>query len=383
MKNDLRTMTIVIAAALAFGSCSSPGEKQACEKISDETFPVPAIEYDPQRYICRKTETPVYIDGRLDEDQWTDRSVSWSAYFTDINGPGGPEPKFRTRIKMLWDEDYLYIGAEMQEPHVWASVTGRDEPVFQDCDFEVFIDPDGDTQEYYEIEINAFGTIRDLLLVRPYRDGGPAVDSWDVQGIMKGVHVDGTINDPGDEDRGWNVELAIPWKVLSECAHRKVPPDEGDIWTMNLSRVRWDAVIEGERYVKKTDPETGRPAPAHDWVWSPQGLENMHYPEMWGLVMFTNPISAGGNSFNPAPVESAMWALRELYYAEKTHFLQYGCYTADIARLGLRHEEVYGHIWPPRLEATSGTFEAALASSDGRTEVRIDNYGRVVSRDLE
>ena len=205
----------------------------------------------------------------------------------------------------------------------------------------------------------------------------------DIQGLKKGVHVDGTINDPGDEDSGWSVELAIPWKVLGQCAHRRVPPDEGDIWNMNFSRVRWDASVEGDRYAKKTDPETDRPVPAHNWVWTPQGIANMHYPEMWGLVMFTNPISAGGNSFSPAPVEEAMWALRKLYYAEKTHFLQYGRYTAEIARLGLRHEEVYGYLWPPKLQATEGTFEALLGSDDGRTETRIDHDGRIVSRDIE
>ena len=75
---------------------------------------------------------------------------------------------------MLWDDDFFYIAAALEEPHVWATLTEHDSVIFQDPDFEVFLDPDGDNHSYYEIEINALGTVWDLRLVKPYRDGGPA-----------------------------------------------------------------------------------------------------------------------------------------------------------------------------------------------------------------
>ena len=59
-------------------------------------------------------------------------------------------------------------------------MTERDSVIFRDNDFEVFIDPDGDTHAYYELEINALGTVWDLLLLKPYRDGGPAINGWDI-----------------------------------------------------------------------------------------------------------------------------------------------------------------------------------------------------------
>ena len=65
----------------------------------------------------------------------------------------------------------------------------RDAVIYHDNDFEVFIDPDGDNHLYYELEINALGTEWDLLLVKPYRDGGPAVNAWDIQGLRTAVHV--------------------------------------------------------------------------------------------------------------------------------------------------------------------------------------------------
>ncbi len=371
----------VFSMAVAQG-CSRSDTDPGRGKISDESFPVPSTGYDPMRYICRRSfERPV-IDGRLDEESWNASNVEWTSGFGDIEGPGGPVPKFNTRAKMLWDGDYFYFGAMVTEPHIWATLTLRDTTIFMDNDFEIFIDPDRDTHEYYELEINAFGTQWDLLLIRPYRDGGPAVNAWDIGGLRTAVHVDGTINDPRDVDKGWSVEAAIPWEALGECAHRKTPPEEGDIWAVNFSRVEWDVEVEDGVYRKVTDPGTGRPVPEHNWVWSPQGIVNMHYPEMWGLVMFTNVAkSFGADSFNPAPEEQARWLLRRIYYAEKTHLMQYGVFTGDISRLGIENPDVYGYTWPPRIHFTPSLFEAVLKSGDATGDLRITQDGRVSSVD--
>src|SRR5262249_31004249 len=106
----------------------------------------------PKRYLCYCIDRPLAIDGRLDKPAW--KSVPWSEDFMDIEGDAKPKPRFRTRVKMLWDDNYFYISAELEEPHVWATLTQHDSVIFQDNDFEVFIDPDGDTLNYYEFEMN-------------------------------------------------------------------------------------------------------------------------------------------------------------------------------------------------------------------------------------
>ena len=115
---------------------------------------------------------------------------------------------------MLWDDDCLYIAAELEEPNVWATLTKHDSVIFQDNDFEVFLDPDGDGHLYAELELNALNTTWDLLLTKPYKDGGRAIDAWEITGLRTAVHVDGTLNDPRDRDRGWSIEIAWPWKGL-------------------------------------------------------------------------------------------------------------------------------------------------------------------------
>ena len=148
----------------------------------------------PRGYVCYYTDKPIKIDGRLDDPAWQD--APWTDYFVDIEGDRKPRPRFKTRVKMLWDKEYFYVAAALEEPHVWGTLTKHDSVIFQDNDFEVFINPTGDNHDYYEFEINALNTGWDLFLPRPYRDGGPALNAWEIPGLKTGVSIDGTLNDP-------------------------------------------------------------------------------------------------------------------------------------------------------------------------------------------
>ena len=238
----------------------------------------PAKPGIPRRYVCHRAAEQIVIDGLLDEPSW--ESAPWTDAFVDIEGTDKPQPRFRTRAKLLWDDEALYIAAGLEDPHVWGTLTEHDQVVYYDNDFEVFIDPDGDGCEYYEVEVNALNTIFDLFLVRTYDDGGPALHGWDLMGLRTAVHVDGTLNDPSDTDAGWSVEMALPWTALAEAAHRPAPPDADDVWRVNFSRVEWQQRVVNGRYEKLPD------TPENNWVWSPQGEIKMHAPEHWGYVKF-------------------------------------------------------------------------------------------------
>lgn len=314
------------------------------------------------------------MDGLLDEPDWL--RAAWTESFVDIEGPAKPLPRFETRAKMLWDDDCFYVAAEMVEPHVWATLTTRDAVIYHDNDFEVFIDPDGDSHEYYELEINALGTEWDLLLLKPYRDGGPAVDAWDIQGLRTGVAVDGTLNDPGDTDRGWSVEIAIPWDVLDDCAHRPSPPESGDRWRVNFSRVEWRTVIRDGRYRKAVDATDGETLPEDNWVWSPQGIVAMHYPEMWGFVLFSDsPADAPAETVKPRAPDRAKWNLRRVYYRERNYFAEHGRFTDDLNELGLGELGGPGDECRVTVATTPRGFEASTETADGSFAISED--GRV------
>jgi len=240
----------------------------------------------PRQYTARFTASRPAVDGRLDDAAW--KAAPWSEPFVDIEGDHRSAPRWRTRVKLLWDSTFLYIGAELEEPQLWGTITTRDAVIFQDNDFEVFLDPDGDGLRYFELEINALGTVWDLYLPKPYRDGGHADNAWDITGLRSAVALRGTLNDPSDRDRGWTVELALPWRALAPTGESGAAPHGGDEWRINFSRVEWNLNIVDGRYEKARDPDTGRPAPEMNWVWSPQGAVNMHLPELWGFVRFSD-----------------------------------------------------------------------------------------------
>lgn len=242
----------------------------------------------PRVYVCGRASGPARIDGDLEKAFW--RGAAWTEAFTDIEGARGRTPRHETRAKMAWDDECLYIGAWMEEPHVWATLTERDSVIFQDNDFEVFLNPSCDGRDYYELEVNALNTVWDLFLRRPYRAGGKGDNAWDCAGLRTAVRVAGTLNDPSDEDRGWSVEIAMPWRAFDRHAGAAgitgpgEPPRAGEVWLVNFSRVEWDhrVVERGGRRVYEKVAGAGE----HNWVWSPMGLVDMHVPWRWGIVAF-------------------------------------------------------------------------------------------------
>ena len=316
----------------------------------------------PFGYVVRHTATPIKIDGRLDDAAWAD--APWMSDFVDIEGDAKPKPRFRTRAKMLWDDNYLYIAAKLEEPHVWGTLTKHDSVIFADPDFEVFIDPDGDTHAYSEFEINALNTSWDLHLPKPYMDAGSAQNEWDIPGLKTAVQIDGTLNNPADKDRGWTVEIAFPWSVLAEHARHAGAPNEGEQWRLNFSRVEWRITTDDGTYRKV--PGT----PEDNWVWSPQGVIDMHRPEMWGLIQFTREPANKTVVVPPIMGKAARDLALEIYYAQRDYFTVHQHWASTLAELGWEasSRSLPSGVESPELQSTPDGYVCSVAFKEG--EVR-------------
>jgi hypothetical protein len=375
MKKALFLMIVPLSLLLAAG-CGGEKKKdvtaagQSGEKNSFYELKIP---FSPRHYVCYRTPGLVRVDGFLDDREWG--KALWTEYFCDIEGSLKPKPPYDTRVKMLWDDDYLYIAAELEEPDLWATLRQRDTIIFYDNDFEVFIDPDGDTHNYYEYEMNAFGTWWDLMLIKPYRDGGPPVNGWDIRGLKTAAKLYGTINRPGDRDDKWTLEIAMPWEILRECAPAQKPPAAGDMWRINFSRVEWDrGVIKGRYVVKKN--AMGSRLPEHNWVWSPQGVINMHAPETWGFLLFSGKTAGEGKDIFERPAEEKVkWVLRNLYYKEKKYRERTGEYTSSLEELNVSPSVFDPFDVLPVIGVTEGMYEIILPDAGG-TVWHINSEGR-------
>lgn len=259
-------------------------------------------------YTAQKISGNILIDGNLNKEPW--KSATWSKRFCDmVTGIPG---MYDTQTAVLWNDEYLYIAFYAEEPFVEANQTERDSIVFLENDLEVFIDG-GDC--YYELEVNAANTVYEVFFIwkdaytrdskfdipqfdvhqtQAYTFGGDydrsgatfwkgthprgirwAFTNFDMQGLQTAVQVDGTLNDNNDIDKGWSLEIAIPWSSLGLLANgRSLPPVNGDVWVMFLGR--FQKLMAGGEEVK--------PHPA--MCLTSHGIYDTHLPDKWSRILF-------------------------------------------------------------------------------------------------
>ena len=363
-----------IAKQLKWISAFIPGLICPGKIIAQSAFKgVQNLFTEPKHYFVNYVSRPPLIDGNIADSVW--QKAAWTSDFEDIEGDIKPKPPLQTRVKMLWGDSCIYIAAEITDPHVWATLTHHDDIIFRDNDFEVFIDPNNTTHQYFEIEYNALNTVFDLFLNKPYRNGGSAMIAWDANDLKSAVKVKGTLNNPSDVDKSWTIEMAIPYKAIS-IGNTVQIPKEGSMWRINFSRVEWDTQIVDGKYIKLKD-SAGNNLPEHNWVWSPQGVVNMHYPERWGYLIFKKQAEDNAAFKLPESEEQKKY-LWLIYYREKQWFEKHKVYTSSLKELGLAEIiNVNGKTYLLKLEASSHQFMAFVNSNSNKMPVSINQEGLV------
>ena len=319
-----------------------------------------------RQYTVFRASSEIIIDGDAKDPAW--EKSAWTEDFQDIEGEKKPLPLHRTRVKMLWDEKNLYIFAELEEPHVWGYFDEHDVIVFNENDFEVFIDPDGDAQNYFEIEINANNTVFDLFMPKPYRDGGIPLISWNAPGLKTAIAVDGTRNNPDDTDKKWTVEMAIPFSALQLGTGNQKPVDN-QVWRINFSRVQWQTEVVDGIYKRKMDPVSDRILSEDNWVWSPQGVINMHFPERWGMLRFSEkPASGEMVEFKIQEKDELAQYLWLAYYKQKKFQAENKRYATSLSEISIPETIVTKNTGKVQLEltATPHQFLLKLITENGK-----------------
>ena len=253
---------------------------------------------------CPRRVHPIPVDGDLSKPAW--RDAVRSPRFVDM--VSGEPALYDTRVACQWDDEKFYVAYWVEEPQVRATLTERDSFIWNDNDVEIFV---GGDDCYYELEINSFGTVYEAFFVwqdamtRGGRFDVPALDprsphvdmlggfqdasrwgrhprgrrfaflDFDLAGLETAVKVDGRINDPSTVDRGWTVEMALPWKSLAFLFNgRTLPPADGETLRCDFSR------FEAVRVHGKALPENP------GWSLNPHGVYDSHIPECFSIVRF-------------------------------------------------------------------------------------------------
>jgi hypothetical protein len=234
----------------------------------------------------------IKIDGKLDEPAWEQASVLGP--FVDV-ATGQPNKSFPVngKARLLWNDQNLYVAYEVEDKDIVGGFpkTAKDPHLWTKDTVELMIDPDGDgdNEDYYEIQIGPQNLVFDSQFDKYNEpktdpDGPFGHQEWS-SGLKSAVVVDGTLDKPGDEDKGYVVEAQIPWKSFSKA--KKAPPADGDVWRMNFyamqenSGVAWSAIL---------------------------GQGNFHKASRFGKVIFNDPAAVpdgGAGDGGVAPAGSA------------------------------------------------------------------------------
>ncbi len=220
-------------------------------------------------YTVHRADGSIQIDGRLNEVAWRNAATFEDFRFTWWK-TGKQE---QTIARMLWDDQFLYVSYKCSDAWISAVQTEHDSPVYQDDCVELFTAPSPERpQDYFNIEMNVNGAVLDQHHpAGPGRVKGP---NWNARGIMIATSVDGTLNDDSDRDRGWILEVAIPFSNFTPVSGQPHPRD-GDVWRLNLNRLGG-----------KTNPQHSQ------WSAGTTAKPAFHAPETFGRVTFSSRTSS-------------------------------------------------------------------------------------------
>jgi hypothetical protein len=216
--------------------------------------PIPTVE-------VRRATQPIVVDGQLNDAAWRDAEPLTLQFPWDQQTGA----KQKTVVRLLWDDQYLYVGYDCQDTDITAQFDRHDDPTYRDDAVELFIDPKPSQNFYYGLEMNARAVLFDYFFAFPHI----LLTRYDFTGVKLATNLRGTLNTSGDTDQGWSLELAIPWHNFEELGG-KMPPQPGAMWTANLNR--WDGTEPNRRLSVWSDSDQAEPNP--------------HNPARFGKLIF-------------------------------------------------------------------------------------------------
>ena len=211
---------------------------------------------------------------------------------------------------------------------------------------------------------------------------GPKANSaWDVVGLQTALSLNGSLNKSDDIDKGWTVEMAIPWNSLKELTPSKAPPKNGEQWRINLSRVDWLMNHSGNTYQKQTKPNSQKPLQEQYYVWSPQGKIALHHPETWGYVQFAKErVGEELIAFRPNPEEQIKWALWQLHYQQSAYFKKYKKYATSIQELSKVSVDVPNYEFKVTMENYINGYQLIASTVTGNSNWVINEEGLILEK---
>ncbi len=181
--------------------------------------------------VARRVEGAIAVDGRLDEAAW--KSAQRSNPLRNADGSEA-QPDLATVVMAAYDDTTLYLAFTVRDPAIESPYRNRDDELWNGDVVEVFLDPGADGKDYVELQVSPANVVFDALFESHRTPDWPQARSFNPKGVKSAVQVTGTLNQAGDEDSGYDVEIAIPFGDLPGM---KAPPEPSATLRANFFRI--------------------------------------------------------------------------------------------------------------------------------------------------
>ena len=188
-------------------------QSRAAARIDPDTMPRPTLE-------ARRTAGPITLDGTLAEAAWALADSTRGTFYQSIPDQGAPATE-RTVVRVLYDDDRLYVGAVMYDSRPDLLVSAGMEQDFATQDSDIFgfaLDTYLDRQNAFLFAVNPAGALFDA---QAFNDQQSVNRAWEGE-----VEVSTRIT-----DEGWVAEVAVPLTTLRFRAS-----DGAQSWGLNFAR---------------------------------------------------------------------------------------------------------------------------------------------------
>jgi hypothetical protein len=227
-----KALPLLVLLCLAVGLILFGGRPAAAPRAAADDETPPAV----REAECRRAGR-IKIDGVIDEMAWARAQLlqDFSAFWEKRKA------KSATKARLLWDNEYLYFCAEMEDVDLYADVREHNGMCWTNDVFELFFKPSEDKPAYYEFQVNTLNTVLEMYLPSRGAGGYQRFAPLGNLGLESAVRLDGTLNDWTDKDKGWSVEGRIPWKAFEATGGR---PKAGDKWRFALCRYDYSVAYD-------------------------------------------------------------------------------------------------------------------------------------------
>ena len=190
---------LAAAAVVAVRRSDRATEARPAEGTRAETGPEAVL-------VVPHATRPIVLDGQLTDPAWLEEAVRTGPF---VESSGSLLAHQYSEARFLWADGQLYVGLYASDEDIRATHEAQDSQVWRDDSFRLAFD---DGPREYLFDVSPLGAVADGLRVKTNAKAGFDY-TWSSK-VRVAHELEGTVNDPSNNDEEWVVELAIPLASL-------------------------------------------------------------------------------------------------------------------------------------------------------------------------